>query len=222
MGSLFVFLSPPIGAQAPAQTPPAMTPYQRAVEDRLHNDWADLAHYQDQNAKLGPPKPGEKRVVFMGDSITEFWGQRAPAFFTARPYINRGISGQTTPQMLVRFRPDVIALRPRVVVILGGTNDIAGNTGPETLGMIEDNLMSMADLARANGIQVVLASVLPAYEFPWKPGIQPADEIVALNAWMKGYAARNGLMYLDYYSAMVDGRGGLKADLTVDGVHPNA
>jgi lysophospholipase L1-like esterase len=141
--------------------------------------------------------------------------------FAAKPYINRGISGQTTPQMLVRFRQDVIALKPAVVVILAGTNDIAGNTGPSTIEMIEDNLASMAELAQANAIAVVLSSVLPVFDYPWRPGLVPAPKIVALNAWMKQYAATHGAVYLDYHSAMADERQGMKADLASDGVHPN-
>jgi len=140
--------------------------------------------------------------------------------FPGKPYVGRGISGQTTPQMLVRFRQDVLALQPAVVVILAGTNDIAGNTGPATLEMIEDNFMSMTELAQRNGIRVVLASVLPVYDYPWRPGLTPAPKIAALNAWMKAYAARVGAVYLDYYTAMVDERQGLRSDLTYDGVHP--
>jgi lysophospholipase L1-like esterase len=195
--------------------------YQRAVEERLHSDWAYLARFREENARLAPPAPGEDRVVFMGDSITEGWG-RPDHYFPGKPYLNRGISGQTTPQMLVRFRPDVIDLKPKVVVILAGTNDVAGNTGPMTPQMTQDNLMSMVDLARANHIRVVLASVLPAFDFPWRPGLEPAPKIAALNAWIKEYAARNRIVYLDYYTAMVDDRQGLKPELTGDGVHPNA
>jgi len=156
----------------------------------------------------------------MGNSITDSWAKFFPQMFPGKPYIGRGISGQTTPQMLVRFRQDVIALKPAVVVILAGTNDIAGNTGPSTLEMIEDNLMSMTELARANGIRVVLSSVLPVFDYPWKRGLEPAPKIVALNAWIKSYAARVGAVYLDYHSAMADERKGLRADLTTDGVHP--
>jgi lysophospholipase L1-like esterase len=141
--------------------------------------------------------------------------------FPGKPYVGRGIGGQTTPQLLVRFRQDVIALRPKVVVILAGTNDIAGNTGPSTLEMIEDNLASMAELAKANGIRVVLSSVLPAYDYPWRPGLEPAPKIAALNAWMKRYAATHGAVYLDYHSAMADERQGLPRELSEDGVHPN-
>lgn len=184
-------------------------------------DWPNLARYHEADAKLAPPAPAENRVVFMGDSITDGWDRDPAGFFPGKPYINRGISGQTTPQMLIRFRPDVIALQPKAVVILAGTNDIAGNTGPETPEMIEDNLMSMADLAKANGIKVVLASVLPAYDYPWRPGKHPAPKIDALNAWIKSYCEREGYVYLDYYSAMVDERPGMRAELSADGVHPN-
>ena len=184
-------------------------------------DWANLARYKDDNTKLGLPKPGEKRVVFMGNSITEGWGNLNPDFFKGKPYVNRGISGQTTPQMLVRFRPDVINLKPAVVVILAGTNDIAGNTGPSTLEMIADNIYSMVELAKANGIKVVISSVIPAFDYPWKPGLEPAEKIASLNKMLKTYATKNGIVYLDYFSAMADDRKGLKAELTYDGVHPN-
>ena len=184
-------------------------------------DWAQLARYRDANAALPPPGAGERRVVFYGNSITEGWARHFPAMFPGRPYVGRGISGQTTPQLLVRFRQDVVALRPAAVVILAGTNDIAGNTGPSTLEMIQDNLASMAEVARANGIRVVLASVLPAFDYPWKRGLEPAPTIVALNVWIRGYAARHGHVYLDYHGAMADARQGLRAELTYDGVHPN-
>ncbi len=185
-------------------------------------DWANLARYRQENDNLRAPAEGENRVVFMGDSITDFWG-RAPGtvFFPGKPYINRGISGQTTPQMLVRFMPDVVALKPKVVVILAGTNDIAGNTGPMTLQDTENNFIAMTDIARQNGIRVVLSSLTPAFEYPWRPAIQPVEKISALNAWLKDYAAKNGLVYLNYYSQMVDAKGGMKAGLSGDGVHPN-
>lgn len=190
-------------------------------EDPLRTDWANLKRFQPDNAAIGLPKPGEKRVVFMGNSITEGWPGANPAFFEGKPYINRGISGQTTPQMLLRFRQDVIALQPAVVVILGGTNDIAGNTGPTTIEQIMDNLASMAELARTHHIGVVLSSVLPVYEYPWKPGLEPSGKIVRLNQMMQDYAAKNGCVYLDYFSAMADERNGLQAALGYDGVHPN-
>ena len=192
-----------------------------AAEERLRSDWAWLERYRDENAALGPPASGERRVVFMGNSITEGWAKHFPAMFPGKPYIGRGISGQTTPQMLVRFRQDVIALRPEVVVILAGTNDIAENTGPATLEMIQDNIVSMVELARANRIRVVLSSVLPASSFSWKPELQPARRIVELNEWMKQFARANDIAYVDYHSAMADERQGLRAELSKDGVHPN-
>ena len=157
----------------------------------------------------------------MGNSITDAWAQYFDSMFPGKPYVGRGISGQTTPQMLVRFRQDVIALKPAVVVILAGTNDIAGNTGPSTLEMIEDNLASMTELAQANGIRVVLSSVLPVFDYPWKPGLEPAPKIVALNAWIRNYATAHGAIYLDYYTAVADERGGMRSNLSTDGVHPN-
>jgi lysophospholipase L1-like esterase len=187
----------------------------------IRDDWANLARYQEANEALNDPKEDENRVVFMGNSITDSWIRMSPEFFEGKPYIDRGISGQTTPQMLVRFRQDVLDLKPKVVVILAGTNDIAGNTGPSTLEMIEGNIASMAELAKANDIQVILASILPAFDYPWKPGLEPAQKIVTINEWMKSYAVRNKMTYLDYFSSMVDDRNGLKKELTYDGVHPN-
>lgn len=184
-------------------------------------DWASLEKYRAENAKLGSPAPGESRVVFFGNSITEAWSAFCPDFFSGKPYINRGISAQTTPQMLVRFRQDVIDLKPAVVVILAGTNDIAGNTGPSTLEMTAGNLISMCELASANGIKVILSSVLPAFDYPWSPGMDPAHKIPALNAMIRKYADKNGIIWLDYFSAMADDRNGMKSELTVDGVHPN-
>lgn len=190
----------------------------QAMQQRLL-DWPGLARYREDNARLPPREPG--RVVFYGDSITDGWG-RIPGttFFPGLPYVNRGISGQTTAQMLVRFRQDVIALHPEVVVILAGTNDIAGNTGPATLEMIGDNLRSMTQLAQANGIRVVLASVLPASAYPWRPGHQPATKIRALNAWIAQYARESGAVYLDYHGALANAEGGLDEKWAVDGVHP--
>ena len=183
-------------------------------------DWPNLARYREANAQLGPPKAGENRVVFYGNSITEGWAPLFPTMFPGKAYVGRGISGQTTPQMLVRFRQDVVALKPKVVVILAGTNDIAGNTGPSTIEMIEDNLAGMTEIARANGIRVVLCSVLPVYDYPWKPGLEPAPKIVAINAWLRRYAESVGEIYVDYHSAMKDGRDGLPPELAKDGVHP--
>jgi lysophospholipase L1-like esterase len=184
-------------------------------------DWPNLNKYQKENANLKPLAPGQKRIVFMGDSITEFWSVTDLEYFAGKPYVNRGISGQTTPQMLIRFRADVIALKPAVVVVLAGINDIAGNTGPATLDMIANNIFSMAELAKANHIKVILCSVLPAYDFSWKPNQNPAEKVVALNKMIKNYADANGILYLDYFSAMKDERNGLKTAYSGDGVHPN-
>jgi lysophospholipase L1-like esterase len=192
----------------PAQTPPA-------------GDWANLERYRTANTEMGPAPAGDRRVVFIGNSITESWAPLFTQLFPGKPYVGRGISGQTTPQMLLRFRQDVVALKPAVVVILGGTNDIAGNTGPSTPEMIEDNIASMTEIAQANGIGVVLCSVLPVYDYPWKRGLTPAPTIIALNAWIKSYAARTGAEYADFHGAMSDERHGLRAGLTADGVHPN-
>jgi len=198
------------------------------LETKLR-DWPELARYRAANIKVITPSRGENRVVFMGDSITDSWDDpKYGGFFPGKPYVDRGISGQTTPQMLVRFRADVIALRPRFVLILAGTNDLAGNTGPTTLEAIEDNLASMAELARINHIRVVLASVLPVSDYETRDGKQiiqtlkrPPEQITALNAWIREYVARNNLTYLDYYSAMIDEKGFLKAELSDDGLHPN-
>ena len=186
------------------------------------NDWPNLRRYRAENASLKSPSSNENRIVFMGNSITDAWSIVSPDFFTGKPYLNRGISGQTTPQMLVRFRQDVIDLKPKVVIILAGINDIAGNTGPASLEMIEDNLSSMAQLAKANGIKVVLCSVLPAYSFPWKPGIDPVPKVTDLNKWIKSYAGKNNFIYVDYYEALADERKGLPEKYSKDGVHPNA
>jgi lysophospholipase L1-like esterase len=157
----------------------------------------------------------------MGNSITEGWSNSDPSFFEGKPYINRGISGQTTPQMVLRFKQDVVDLKPKVVVILAGINDIAGNTGPMTLEQTRDNLIAMVQLAKANNIKVVLSSVIPAYDFPWRPGMEPAGKVVALNKMIKEYADKNNIVYLDYFSSMADERNGLKKELGYDGVHPN-
>ncbi|MCD8079946.1 MAG: SGNH/GDSL hydrolase family protein [Bacteroides sp.] len=184
-------------------------------------DWPNLNKYREANAAVAPKAAGEQRVVFMGNSITEGWVKFRPSFFEGCSYIGRGISGQTTPQMLIRFRQDVVNLDPDVVVILAGTNDIAGNTGPASLEMILDNLMSMCEIARANGIRVVLCSVLPAYDYPWRKGLEPADKIPALNAMIREYADRHQIVYVDYFTAMADERNGLKEEYTYDGVHPD-
>lgn len=187
----------------------------------MNQDWPYLKKYQKENTDLASAEKGTKRIVFIGDSITEFWKTNHPDFFSNTQYLNRGISGQTTPQMLIRFRADVINLQPHAVVILAGGNDIAGNTGPATLGMIMNNLISMVELAKVNHIQVILCSVLPANHFPWKPNENPAEKIVALNTLIKNYADTNTIFYVDYYSAMVDENKGLIAAYSNDGVHPN-
>jgi lysophospholipase L1-like esterase len=240
--ALAVFLLIPGNARAQAQPepPPSATACQElaaALMSKLESatkvlqDWRNLARYHEANEKVVAPAKNEARVVFMGDSITDIWAQpQFGGFFPGKPYLDRGISGQTTPQMLIRFRPDVIALQPKVVVILAGTNDLAENTGPMTVGQIEDNLTSMAELARANEIRVVLASVLPVGNYGRDRNGNPVDvrirrppeKILELNAWLKKYAAERGLAYLDYFSATVDDQGLLKKDLSEDGLHPNA
>ena len=207
---------------ASASAAPTPTAQQLAAWERERNDWANLARYRAANAALGAPAPGENRVVFMGNSITDAWARRFATDFPGKPYVGRGISGQTTPQMLVRFRQDVVELKPKVVVILAGINDIAGNTGPSTQEMIAANIMGMTEIAKANGIRVVLSSVLPAYDFPWRRGMEPAPKVVALNAWMKAYAQGARVVYLDYHSKMADARSGLSPELASDGVHPTA
>src|SRR4051812_31065591 len=207
-----LLLAPAVGA---AQQPSAQD---RAREERIRLDPAGLAHYRDENAALAAA-PGQPRIVFMGDSITENWRRLVPGFFSASR-LSRGISGQTTMQMLVRFRQDVIDLKPRVVQIMAGTNDIAGNTGPATDADIENNTRSMTELAQAHGIRVILASIPPADDFPWHKGLNPGPRIERLNAWLKSYAAKSGVIYADYWTATHDGLA-FRADLALDGVHPN-
>ncbi|PCE64037.1 SGNH/GDSL hydrolase family protein [Sediminicola luteus] len=184
-------------------------------------DWPNLNRFKEANDQLLLMPIPKDRVVFMGNSITEGWGNLDPDFFKGKPYVNRGISGQTTPQMLLRFRQDVVALKPAVVVILAGTNDIAGNTGPMSLTMIMDNLKSMTEMALANDIKVLICSVLPAYEYKWRPKIKPAQQIVDLNTMIRGYAEEKGIGYVDYFTALVDDRLGLPAKYSPDEVHPN-
>ena len=229
------------GAAAGAQvTGPTLTgPYadvvalQKALDSangRL-TDWPNLGRFREANLELPPPAPDKPRVVFLGDSITDNWNNPGfGGFFPGKPYINRGISGQTTPQMVLRFRADVLALKPAVVVLLAGTNDIAGNTGPMSLEQIEDNYASMAELARAHGVKMVFASIMPVSDYnkdaSGAPIIQTRrrqpEKIAALNAWMKDYAQREGYVYLDYFTALADAQGFLKPDLADDGLHPNA
>nr|WP_313287231.1 SGNH/GDSL hydrolase family protein [Stenotrophomonas pavanii] len=220
---------PAVAAEASAVNPLLLKPVVQLQPDEIRfmqqrlADWPQLQRYRDANARVPPAVPGQPRVVFFGDSITEGWGREgSAAFFPGKGWLNRGISGQTTAQMLVRFPQDVLALKPQVVVILAGTNDIAGNTGPATQAMIEDNLHAMVDLARAHGIRVVLASVLPVSEYPWMPAITPAPKVRALNSALKRYADAQHLVYLDYYAPMANVAGGLDPPLAADGVHPTA
>ncbi len=185
----------------------------------IAQDWANLKWYQDENAVLLSLLTSSSRVVFMGNSITQCWKENKPEFFSENPYICRGLSGQTTPQMLVRFRQDVIALQPKVVVILAGTNDIAGNTGPTTLEMIMDNLSSMAEIANANGIKVILCSFLTAYDYPWKKSMEPNIKIPLLNEMIKKYCKKTGFIYLDYFTSIANEQNGMKSEFTSDGVH---
>ncbi|NDV15038.1 acylhydrolase [Muricauda sp. TY007] len=182
-------------------------------------DWPNLEKYKNANAELAASTEDENRVVFMGNSITEMWKDAHPDFFKDHPFVNRGIGGQTTPQMLLRFRQDVIDLNPKVVVILAGTNDIAGNTGPMTLKQIHDNILSMVELAKANSIKPIVCSVLPAYDYPWRPGLNPNVKIPKLNALLKDMTKAQNVMYLDYFSEMVDDRNGMQSKLTTDEVH---
>jgi lysophospholipase L1-like esterase len=223
-----LLMSAPLWAQTAPCAPVPQSAWEVEHERLLHSDWAELGRFRQANAKVTAPAPGERRVVFMGDSITEGWrgtikpeGPEMGAFFAGRPYLNRGISGQTTAQMLVRFRQDVIALQPKVVVLLAGTNDIAGNTGEVTLEAIEGNLSTMAELAEAHHIRVLLVSVLPAAEYGWRPGRQPAPKILALNRWLGEYAAAHGLTYVDLHTAMSTPEGAMRRELSADGVHPN-
>ena len=184
-------------------------------------DWANLNYYRKANALLENPADKEDRIVFMGNSITEFWKNVHPDFFVGKSYVNRGIGGQTTSQMLLRFRADVVNLHPKVVVFLGGTNDIAGNTGNVTLDVIEDNIFSMIDLAKSNDIAVVLCSVLPVYDYPWSPGKEPAEKIIELNKALRFYAETHDITFVDFHTPMKDSRNGLRIELGEDGVHPN-
>lgn len=218
-------------AQTPIPEPVSPLTAEKQRADRLQarlNDFPNFARYRDANTKLAPPAKGEQRVVFMGDSITDSW--KLDQYFPGSPYVNRGISGQTTSQMLLRFRADVIDLHPKVVVILAGTNDISGNTGPITLEGIENNYESMVDLAHANGINVVFASIMPISDYNKNAQGNPIirsvqrrpDQIAALNEWIKKYCAERKLVYLDYFSAMADEKGFLKPDIANDGLHPNS
>ena len=184
-------------------------------------DWANLDYYRKANTMLENPIENEDRVVFMGNSITEFWEKVHPDFFVGKTYVNRGIAGQTTSQMLLRFRADVVNLHPKVVVFLGGTNDIAGNTGDVSLDIIEDNIFSMIELATSNDISVVLCSVLPVFDYSWSTGKEPAEKIIELNEALRFYAETHGIAFVDFHSPMKDDRNGLRYELGEDGVHPN-
>lgn len=230
---IFCLINASFALAVSAQTPspsPLDAAAEKARADRLQerfNNFANYGRYREANSKLAPPAKDEQRVVFMGDSITDGW--KLAEYFPGAAFVNRGISGQTTSQMLLRFRPDVIDLKPKAVVILAGTNDISANTGPMTLGEIEGNLASMVELAHANGINVVVASVLPVSDYNTnKDGKQivrtvqrPPAQILALNDWLKKFAAERKLVYLDYFTATVDDKGFLKAELANDGLHPN-
>jgi len=194
-------------------------PYQSWMHDWLSRDWGQLCRYQQANAALPPAT--RSRVVFFGDSLTDNWQNLQPEFFGPQR-LDRGISGQTTAQMLVRFRADVLDLHPAVVHILAGTNDIAGNGGPTSLAIIQGNIASMAEQARAHGVRVILASILPAAHFGWRPQVDPVAAIAAMNGWLRAYAAREHFVYVDYFAVLDDGHGGFKATLADDGVHPNA
>jgi lysophospholipase L1-like esterase len=219
--ALIVIVSGAAGVMAEAPTL-TKAPEQNKTQSPWELEWAYLSKYRDANDKLGPPARGERRVVFLGDSITEGWGKVDAKFFKGKPYVNRGISGQTTSQMLVRFRQDVINLKPALVVILGGTNDIAENGGVTTLEAIEENLQSMVELARANGIRVVMSSVLPAKAYYWRPGIRPEEKIYDLNRWIASFCAKNRLVYINYYPQLADETRAMRPEFSSDGVHPNS
>jgi lysophospholipase L1-like esterase len=227
------FIVPSLSALAQQAAPsipstgfPGLDEYRASRIAIYTDDFGQLARYRAANAELGPPAKGENRIVFIGDSITDYW--KLQDYFPGKAFINinRGIDGQTTPQMLVRFRPDVINLGPKVVIVLAGTNDIAGVTGPARNEDIEANYASMADLAQAHGIRIVFGSVLPVNNYTEDAkesfALRPRERILALNAWLKDYCAKHGLVYLDYFSAMVDDKGMLRKDLADEGLHPNA
>ena len=207
------------GQEAPQTA--AVLEQRLAAYRHLLSDWAGLTRYGSDDSELKPPARGETRVVFIGDQITEFWGRGQAKFFPGKPYVNRGIGGQTAPQMLVRFRQDVIALQPAAVVIQAGSNDIAGVTGPATRGTLSDHIMSMTELARAHGIRVVLASITPVCDCTGpQTDLRPPRKILDWNDWLRSYAAESGSVYLDYYAALASGRD-FRKELTVDGLVPN-
>jgi lysophospholipase L1-like esterase len=220
LGMVFLALS----VSATAQTINADTvtyPIAASVKEDFKDDWAALSHYKKENALLAPAKAGEDRVVFLGSSIFEFWKDKMPEFFEGKPYVDRGISGQISPQLLIRFRQDVIDLHPKAVIILAGSNDISGSTGHVTNKTILDNIASMAELAQLHHIKVILCEYLPVNEYPWRKGLKPATKIIALNKEIRAYALANYFTVLDYFSPLVDEHNGQRAALTTDGVHPN-
>ncbi|NOT60830.1 MAG: capsular biosynthesis protein [Acidobacteria bacterium] len=220
--SLTAFTQTPATPAAPPDSAEVLQRRLEALQKRMQ-DWPQLNRYRDANAQVAVPAQDEKRVVFFGDSITDGW--KIAEFFPGKPYVNRGISGQTTPQMLIRMQPDVIARKPKAMLLLAGTNDIAGNTGPMTNEMIQDNYTAIAQLAQANGIKMIFASVLPVHDYNPQRKMttgRPPERILALNNWLKAYCQKNGHIYLDYFSKMVDDKGFLKAELANDGLHPNA
>ncbi|MDT0646044.1 SGNH/GDSL hydrolase family protein [Zunongwangia sp. F260] len=190
-------------------------------KELMSQDWANLKKYRDANKSI-IENGNYPQVVFMGNSITEGWVRMHPDFFSDNNFVGRGISGQTTPQMLIRFMPDVVELKPKAVVILAGTNDIAGNTGFSSVKMITDNIKAMAQLAEANGIKVILSSILPVYDYPWRPGLEPVSKIAKINEWLENYARQNGHVYLDYFSALKNEKEGMKVEYAEDGVHPTS
>ncbi len=224
--SLTVWTQTPATQTAPATPAPESAEVLQKRLDTLQTrmqDWPNLKRYRDANTKVVAPVPGENRVVFFGDSITDGW--KIAEYFPGKPYVNRGIGGQTTPQMLIRMQPDVIAHKPKAIVLLAGTNDIANNTGPMTNEAIQDNYTAIATLAQANGIKVIFASVLPVHDYNPQRKMttgRPPERILALNNWLKAYCQKNDHIYLDYFSKMVDDKGFLKAELANDGLHPNA
>lgn len=219
---LFAIIALPLSLTA--QQPSTPSRQQPDPPKPRQPDFAGLSHYRADNESLPAPTPGAQRVVFLGDSITDFWG-RGPdhgSFFPGKPYVNRGISGQTTPQMLLRFQQDVVRLHPAAVVILAGINDIAENTGPITDDALEDNFRSMVAIAKCAHIRVILASILPADRFPWRPALTPAARVRAINAWLAGYAKAEHLVFLDYYPALATPTGAMRPELAIDQVvHPN-
>jgi lysophospholipase L1-like esterase len=209
------------GATAPAARPVPTTDQQLATMQKRMLDWAQLGYYRERNAALAAPAAGEQRVVFFGDSITELWGRSWKVSFGDKPYVDRGISGQTSAQMVVRFHQDVVDLHPAVVVILAGTNDVAENTGPMTQDATLDDFRAMLEMARANRIKVVVGSIPPAIDFSWRKGLEPAPKIKSLNAKLEGWCKSQGVVWVDYYSALTDDQGGMKPGLSLDGVHPS-